>query len=406
MATPKMRVSKEQQQATKTEQEQPNNDTDENEHQYSCDKEHVFQRYFSFPLIPTSNTQCTAMQNMSRPCPACSRPISLVHDGSDGVSSKAFEVQSVIPWGTGADRTVDNWNLFPLCSHHLDSVDELNSFEDDNDDRDDIQERVWGCSERLERAGGMHAFDWMREHYPLRLQEMCMRLQLAHGESFMLPAGESLCLRFVRDVYGEGRARIPSSTSTDQEGSEEVDPQSRHGEWKKLGVGFKSDLMDIAECFSEMTDREMLRVIDMKTKLATPRVSRRRLSSTSTSMQGDGIPSVPSGATPSSAVSRGVRSIFSASLSSSNVPSKTRPRQHVKRTLFTSNSVQRRKPDSDDDSDYCSADSDDDSDCGDDETVPKVRPRSLKRMRSQDEGNADKFSIENVPPNTTSTNVF
>jgi hypothetical protein len=27
-------------------------------------------------------------------------------------------------------------------------------------------------------------------------------------------------------------------------------------------------------------------------------------------------------------------------------------------------------------------------------------------MRSQDEGNADKFSIENVPPNTTSTNVF
>jgi hypothetical protein len=183
-----------------------------------------------------------------------------------------------------------------------------------------------------------------------------------------------------------------------------VDPQSRHCEWKKLGVGFKSDLMDIAECFSEMTDREMLRVIDMKTKLATPRVSRRRLSSTSTSIQGDGT--VPSGATPSSVVSRGVRSIFSASLSSSNVPSKTRPRQHVKRALFTSNSVQQRKPDSDDDSDYCSADSDDDSDCGDDETVPKVRPRSLKRMRSQDEGSADKFSIENVPPNTTSTNVF
>ena len=67
-------------------------------------------------------------------------------------------------------------------------------------------------------------------------------------------------------------------------------------------------------------------------------------------------------------------------------------------SLSVTSRDQQRKPDSDDDSDYRSADSDDDDDdssdqdCGDSKpSPPAVRPRSLKRMRSDD-------IDHNIPP--------
>ena len=390
------------------------------EHLYSCAKEHVWERYFS-TISVSSHIVHPSIQRLSRPCPACSRPISLSQAANDENSDKAFEVQRIIPWGAGADREVDNWNLVPLCSRHHHDIGV-----EDVDNQGQEQEQAWGCSERLERAGDIHAFDWMRLNYPQRLQEMCMRLQLAHGESFALPAGETLCLRFVRDVYGEGRARIRSHVaptpagvilttseaeteqgdtnrrSTEEEVKEEVevDPASRHGEWARRQVGFNSDILDLAECFSEMTDREMLRVIEMKTKLATPRVARRRLSSAST---GTGARTALA-PTPLTAPS-GRYAVASLSSVGERCKGKNVSRQKVERALFVgmlaSNKQQEheqeRQPDSDDDSDYRSADSDDESDSEDAREQEIEQAPSLKRLRS---GSDVDCSLENRAPNT------
>lgn len=357
-------------------------------HLYSCAKEHVWQRYFSFPTTNADSCSTNSQREVSRPCPACSRPISLSQGANVEGNDKAFEVQHIIPWGAGADRPVDNWNLLPLCSRRPD-------FEDDGRHDEDQEEQEWGCSERLEREGDMHAFDWLRLNYPLRLQEVCMRLQLAHGESFSLPAGEALCLRFVRDVYSEGRCRIRAEGeegSAESTVAGEVDPVTRHGEWTRRQCGFKSDILDLAECFSEMTDREMLRVIDMKTKLATPRVARRRLSATSTAT----VASTGS----AGAVHAPRRSVDRGGMQNGK----------IERALFastTSTVAKPRQPDSDDDSDYRSADSDDDSDTdSDDEGRQKqqeLEPApSLKRLKSSDNiiDTETKQHRENMSPNT------
>ena len=350
---------------------------------FSCDKEDIWKRYFCLPRCAGDN-----LLRKSRPCPACSRPISLRKGNSCEHDDKAFEIQNIIPWGKGADRNVDNWNLVPLCSRHDEIEGEGLSEED-----------IWGCSERLEREGDMHAFDWMRKYYPCRLQEMAMRLQIAHGEAFGLQAGETLCLRFVRDVYGEGRPRQVTNIDlfnksncdeSDEATCSTLDPASRYGEWAMRECGFKSDILNLAECFAEMTDREMLRVIEMKTKLATPRVSRRKFSASSTGT----VQSTVRSPLPS----RGVKSTSTSLVSGRNRTKRNIGEDLVKRALFADSSNRRRQPDSDDESDYRSADSDDDSDFGD-EAREVDRAPSIKRSRSGNyDLDVDTMQRENVTP--------
>lgn len=150
------------------------------------------------------------------------------------------------------------WNYFPLCS------------------RDESE--GWGCSEKLERyrveremevneaeSPNVHAIDWILKVCPLKLQEIAIRLQIAHGDQFGLSAGESLCLRFIRDVYGTGKASLNSG--------------DRLGDWISENASYQCDILDIADTFSCHTDREMLNIIEMKKKLSTP-LSNRKLQST------------------------------------------------------------------------------------------------------------------------------
>lgn len=312
-------------------------------HCFSSDMRQVWLRYFSVPDLSTDADN----RNFNRPCPACKRSINLNFKENGRDDDKAFELQRIIPWGCGADRDVDNWNLVPLCSHYGKQASKRDDCDSDNDNDDNS---LWGCSERLEREGGVHAFDWMLKNYPHRLQEMCMRLQLAHGESFGMPAGETLCLRFVRDVYGEGRPRICDmngvafdSNSHGTSAAKSVDPATRWEEWKMKKVGFKCDILDIAECFMEMTDREMIRVVEMKTKLATPRIKKRIAGMSSSARQ--------------------------------TVKLVNRSPIKCKQKLFASEcGNEPRPPDSDDDSDYRSADSDDES-CSEDECQPSPNKR-------------------------------
>jgi hypothetical protein len=155
--------------------------------------------------------------------------------------------------------SVNSWNYLPLCS------------------RDETE--GWGCSEKLERHRVEHemeavddqqilvnAIDWVLSFYPLKLQEISIRLQVAHGDLFGLSAGESLCLRFVRDVYGTGEAlRRLNSTSND----------FQLENWQSQRLGFACDIMDIADAYSGHTDREMMNIIEMKRKLSTPLSSRK-----------------------------------------------------------------------------------------------------------------------------------
>jgi hypothetical protein len=156
--------------------------------------------------------------------------------------------------------SLSDWNYLPLCS------------------RDESE--GWGCSERLERhrveqemeavenqQTSVNAIDWLLSCYPLKLQEISIRLQLTHGDQFGLTAGESLCLRFVRDVYGTGEAlrrldSIPSSVSSLEN-------------WRSQRLGFVCDILDIADAYSSHTDREMMNIIEMKRKLSTPLSSRK-----------------------------------------------------------------------------------------------------------------------------------
>jgi hypothetical protein len=85
-----------------------------------------------------------------------------------------------------------------------------------------------------------------------------MRLQLAHGDTVDLPAGEALCLRFIRDVYGPDSKQ---SSSTDKNIGEKI--------------GFTADILDIADCFSSHTDKEMLSIIEKK-RIMTPHTHRRK----------------------------------------------------------------------------------------------------------------------------------
>lgn len=151
-----------------------------------------------------------------------------------------------------------DWNYLPLCS------------------RDEAE--GWGCSEKLERyrvereieadeghAPSVHGIDWILQFYPLKLQEIAIRLQIAHGDLYGLSAGESLCLRFIRDVYGTGKAVCSSGESL--------------GDWISQNVSYCSDILDIADAFSGHTDREMMNIIEMKKKLSTP-LSNRKLTAT------------------------------------------------------------------------------------------------------------------------------
>jgi hypothetical protein len=107
----------------------------------------------------------------------------------------------------------------------------------------------------------VHAIDWILRSYPLKLHEISLRLQIAHGDEFGLSVGESLCLRFMRDVYGTG-----SATRRNKEPL---------GDWSEEKVGFCCDLLDIADTFSAHTDREMMNIIEMKRKLSTPLSNRK-----------------------------------------------------------------------------------------------------------------------------------
>lgn len=120
----------------------------------------------------------------------------------------------------------------------------------------------------------LHGIDWIIENYPKKLQEIFTRLQIAYGDHFGLSAGETLCLRFIRDVYGTGKGlkyfentQLLSSNST---------LTSSLGNWIENGVGYTTDILDIADCFSNHTDREMMNIIEMKKKLSTP-LSNRKL---------------------------------------------------------------------------------------------------------------------------------
>jgi hypothetical protein len=107
----------------------------------------------------------------------------------------------------------------------------------------------------------VHAIDWILRLYPLKLQEISIRLQIAHGDQFGLSAGDSLCLRFMRDVYGTGKATRQNNEPL--------------GDWSEERIGFSCDLLDIADTFSSHTDREMMNIIEMKRKLSTPLSNRK-----------------------------------------------------------------------------------------------------------------------------------
>jgi hypothetical protein len=172
-------------------------------------KSEHWRRYFSSSL------------DTELPCPGCGCLI--------GSEKNNYEIQSIIPWGCGADAETDTWNKFPLCSRE--------------------ESCGWGCSEKLEREGDVHAIDWMVQHYPQRLHEMAIRLQISHGKEFGMAAGNVICLKFLRAVYQEGCVR------------DGIDSPTRHEEWKRTGVGFESDILDIAECFQYHTDHEMIKII-------------------------------------------------------------------------------------------------------------------------------------------------
>lgn len=193
-----------------------------------------------------------------QPCPACSHMIN--------TTDYNFEIQQMIPRGFGADDAADDWNMFPLCSN----------VPEDSDDEDG----GWGCSELLEReqcvaveqleddplplsadeeCASSNALDWLILNYPHRVHEILIRLQRAHGEVFGMPAGESLCLRFARDVYQFGKSQNHIKSPRD-------------GEWIRKKLGFRSDIVDLAECMKGNTDIEVLRRVELKDTL-TPKKS-------------------------------------------------------------------------------------------------------------------------------------
>lgn len=212
--------------------------------------------------------------NSSRqPCPGCGQTLN--------TTDYNFEIQQMIPRGFGADDVGEEWNMFPLCS---------NVPEDTEGD-----EGRWGCSELLEReqciavedmegegtpdeddeaeAFSPNALDWLVATYPNRVHEILIRIQRAHGESFCMPAGESLCLRFARDVYQHGKRQTHDAFSAD-----------RDGEWARKGLGFRCDILDLAECFRENTDTEVLRRVELK-DLLTPKKHNRKDARTPLSMR-------------------------------------------------------------------------------------------------------------------------
>jgi hypothetical protein len=216
-------------------------------------------------------------QSGRQPCPACGHVINSSAD-------TGFEIQQMIPRGFGADDMGEEWNMFPLCS---------NKGEDGEDGEDG--DCGWGCSELLEREQciavedledaaaataldtsadsaddkppSANALDWLVSYYPRRVHEILMRLQRAHGEAFGFPAGDTLCLRFARDMFQEGKNQFDGNAFC----------ADRTGEWKRRGVGFKSDIMDLAECLKECTDAEMLRRIELK-DMITPKKHHNRSS--------------------------------------------------------------------------------------------------------------------------------
>jgi hypothetical protein len=122
----------------------------------------------------------------------------------------------------------------------------------------------------------------MLSNHPNQLHEMSIRLQLAYGDLFHMPAGKVVCLRFLDKVYRHGCRRYRmhyqqegpkcNISGEDERGNncqkDQVDGAtttivysdlpSRDGEWTRKGVGFKSDILDIAQCFASKTDTNVV----------------------------------------------------------------------------------------------------------------------------------------------------
>lgn len=223
------------------------------------------------------------------PCPTCGRAInfqagqyevSIVFNfifAFDFSAHGQLQIQPIIPMDMSSLQTVkplqDSDDIIPSATHSSFSSSKILFNFIPLCSRSESDTEMWGCSEQLDRARiereevnstedasndgtaafqvttpHLHMIDWIIEHNPQRLYEICMRLQLAHGDNFDLSAGESLCLRFVREVYGGNSCKV---------------------------LGFAADILDIADCFSEHTDKEMLSIIEKK-RIMTPHTIRRK----------------------------------------------------------------------------------------------------------------------------------
>lgn len=215
------------------------------------DKKSIFSKYFMCDL------------NVEHPCPGCGCSI--------GNDKNNYEIQSVIPWGGGADLPTDVWNMFPLCS------------------RD--ESCGWGCSEHLERLEDTNAIDWFLLTYPNRLHEFCMRLQMIYGDLFKMSPQDTICLRFIRSVYQNGvnsasqatSSSTPSPTSpTSASPSAQSSSINRETMCRSAKVGFKADILDIADYFTMHTDRELVELLSFKRKYSPVKESARKLQCRST----------------------------------------------------------------------------------------------------------------------------
>ncbi len=200
-----------------------------------------------------------------QPCPACGKLISIEENN--------FEIQQVIPRGCGAPS--DSWNAFPLCSN-------VPEEDEDGDEASENPHKGWGCSELLDRlcieaefadsdnsnalSLSTHAIDWMVLNHPKGVHEFLIRMQRAHGDIFGLPVGDSLCLRFARDVYQFGQ-------NYSENGCNHAEKKVLPAGWLRCANGgFKVDLVDLVECMSYSTDRDVLKKIELKDML-TPKKS-------------------------------------------------------------------------------------------------------------------------------------
>jgi hypothetical protein len=224
--------------------------------------------------------------SVKQPCPGCGFLMN--------TTDFDFEISQIVPRDIAGDALLGEWNCIPLCSHVPEDTSDYESdnettstkrrFVNNDSDLDGprfSKKRGWGCSELLERqqcitvemlddglksndpSQSFHALDWMILNHPTRVHEMLIRLQRAHGDLFNLPVSETLCLRFVRDVYQRGHRPLTEDNET---GNQLVQ------EWNTKRLGFVSDIIDVAECFRNATDKEVLRRVEFKDML-TPKKS-------------------------------------------------------------------------------------------------------------------------------------